>query len=117
MLIFHFQPDIDVDVDLDISSENNTQPTPKIQKPTPANVKFQTRQNPIQEYTPDTSAGVRPAPNRLPPLKDPPTLVDYLYKEKLVEEINLENNKTRKKKTRNKDKHKQTLQVSLIVVF
>ena len=94
----------DMDIDLDISSESITPPKP--QKPMPANVHFQSRENPVEEYTADTSAGSRPAPKRLPPLKDPPTLLDHLYKEKLVEEINLQN-----KKTRNKKKYGQKVQV------
>ena len=94
----------DMDIDLDISSKSITPPKP--QKPMPANVHFQSRENPVEEYTADTSAGSRPAPKRLPPLKDPPTLLDHLYKEKLVEEINLQN-----KKTRNKKKYGQKVQV------
>lgn len=91
-------------MDLDISSESLTPPKPI--KPSPANVHFQSRESPREEFAPDTEAGVRPAPKRLPPLKDPPTLPDLLYKERVVEEINLQN-----EKGRDKHKYRQKVQV------
>ena len=61
----------------------------------PAKVEFQTRENPREEIIPDTFAVARSPPNRLPPLKQQPTLTDFLYKEKMVEEVNLQNEETK----------------------
>ena len=63
----------------------------------PKNVKFQAKESPFVESRPDTMSALRP-PNRLPPLKQQPTLIDTLYKEKLIEEINLQNKQTKLKK-------------------
>ena len=85
-----------------LQSKQSVTPEPLVMPisdtPTPMNMKFQPGKRPEEERLPDAFMA-HPPPRQLPPLTHQVSLPDMLYKEKLIENKNLqkETGKQRKK--------------------